>query len=283
MLRRQIPLILMMAFIVPLGSCGETNEEGPTLVVDPDREVPDSPAAPLCLWNHAYQENYEADSVDSILANARDCYVLIDPFDDADARDAIAEMQAAGNTVGCYISVGTCEEWRADFEDIRGFCTDREWDQWEGEFFVTDVDGIRPFILARIDKLASWGCDMVEFDNMDWAGEDETYNIGVTTEESVAYYQTLCDAVHDEGMLCMAKSTREGAETFDGGTFESSRHELDWWEHSHLQSFIDEGRLGIIFHYDESECDDVTLWYRQRYGRGVSVLCEDPSLRGYRH
>ena len=262
--------------------CG-TDERGPTVDVDPDAPVPQSPAEPLCLWNHAYQENSDADTIDAILAGARDCYVLLDPFDDPAARDAIGGLKDTGNTVGCYISVGTCEAWRDDFEEIRGYCSDREWAQWEGEFFVQDTAGIAPFMRARIEQLGAWGCDMVEFDNMDWAWETETYGFEVTLEESVAYYQGLCDHVHEQGMGCMAKSTREGAEDFDGGTFESFPDDLDWWEHADMQSFVDAGLPAVIFHYDEPDCDDVTLWYRQRYGSGVSVLCEDPSVGGYGH
>ncbi len=73
------------------------------------------------------------------------------------------------------------------------------------------------------------------------------------------------------------------AQAFDGGTFESYPSELDWWEHEHLQSFVDEGHLAIVIHYVEGDCDDVALWCRQRYGSGVSFLCEDPSVNGYRH
>ncbi len=248
--------------------------------------VPASPAAPLCLWNHAYQENTDADSVADILAGAQGCYVLLDPFYEAAAADAIAPLHAAGNVIGCYISVGTCEDWRDDFDDMREFCTAKEWGEWEGEFFVSDPDGILPWMQARIDQLAAWGCDMVEFDNMDWASDEDQnhrFQLAVTPDQAIAYTATLCDAVHTAGMGCMAKNTMDGLQGFDGGTFESYPDELDWWEHDHLQGFVDEGLPGVIFHYDEPDCADVTLWYRQRYGSGVSVLCEDPDLGGYQH
>lgn len=251
--------------------------------VDPNVEVPDSPSDPVCVWNHAYQENGNPDAVDDILAGAQGCYVLLDPFDDPEAANAIGALKAADNTVGCYMSVGTCEAWRDDFGEIRGFCSEREWGEWEGEFFVEDVQGIAPLMRARINQFAAWGCDMVEFDNMDWAWEAESYDFDVTVDASIAYYQALCDHVHDQGMGCMAKNTRDGAEAFDGGTFESYPDDLDWWEHADLQSFLDEGRLAIVVHYDEPACDDVALWYRQRYGSGLSVLCEDPSVGGYGH
>ena len=58
----------------------------------------------------------------------------------------------------------------------------------------------------RIDQLAIWGCDWVEFDNMDWAFDDNTrknYNFQVTNEEAITYYNELCDYVHSKGMKCI--------------------------------------------------------------------------------
>ena len=275
---------LAAAGVFLLLACGKGRS--PTVDVDPNKPVPPSPAPPLCLWNQAYQENLSADTVDAIVAGAEGCYVLLDPFDEPAAAAAIPTLQAANNLVGCYISVGTCETWRSDYEDIRPYCTQKEWPEWPGEFFVSDVAGIVPWMQARIDRARDWGCDMIEFDNMDWAldpEQNQAFDVPVTPQDSIAYYRDLCDRVHQAGMKCMAKSTREGADIFDGGTFESAPDELDWWEHDHLQSFVDQGLPAVIFHYDEPDCDSVTLWYRQRYGAGLSVLCEAPAVGGYRH
>ncbi len=265
-------------------ACG--GQEGPTVAVDPSVAVPESPASPVCVWNHAYAETADADTIDEITTGAVDCYVLLDPFEEAAAHEAITALRDAGNTVGCYISVGTCEDWRDDFDAMRAHCTTREWSEWEGEFFVSSTDGITPFMQARIDQMAGWGCDFVEFDNMDWAEDTDQaarFDLDVTPDQADTYARALCDAVHAAGMRCMAKNYRPGADTFDGGTFESFPDDLDWWEHDHLQSFIDAGQLAIVFHYDERDCDDVALWYRQRYGRGVSFLCEDRGLGAYAH
>ena len=187
-MHRPCSTLLLIASLVG-SACGE-DERGPTVDVDPDAPVPQSPADPVCVWNHAYQENSSPDSVSEILAGASDCYVLLDPFDDPEAAEAIGALKSAGNIVGCYMSVGTCEDWRNDFDDVRGFCSEREWGEWEGEFFVEDVEGIAPFMRARIDQFASWGCDMVEFDNMDWASDPEhnaRYGLAVTPEGAITY------------------------------------------------------------------------------------------------
>jgi cysteinyl-tRNA synthetase len=270
---RDVTLVLSLCLLM---ACQGTEEAS----------APSGAGSPRCVWNQAYQENTSVDSLEEILAGAQDCYVLIDPFEDAAAAQAILAMHEAGNTVGCYISAGTCEDWRDDYEAMEDHCTSTEWPEWPGEFFVTDPVGMLESEKARVDQLAAWGCDMVELDNMDWASDpeqNETFGLEVTPQEAIAYYVDLCEYIHASGMLCMAKSTREGGEIFDGGTFESFSDNRDWWEHEHLQSFLDQGRLGVIFHYDETNCDEAEAWYRERYGDGLSFLCEDPSVGGYRH
>lgn len=249
----------------------------------------DTGVAGRCVWNLAYQENTEPDSLAAALdpANgAHGCYVLVDPFDDDAVAAAIPSLQAAGNVVGCYVSVGTCEDWRADFADLKPACTAEQWPQWPGEFFVRDTDAARPWMEARIQRLAAWGCDLMELDNMDWA-EDPAgaaqYGLSVTPPDAVAYYQGLCAFARARGVGCVAKSTAEGALDFDGMTVESSPDELDWWDHEAFRGFADAGKLAVIFHYGEADCAGAEAFYRARYGVGMSWLCEDPSAGGYVH
>jgi hypothetical protein len=226
-----------------------------------------------------------------MVANAQGCYVLIDPFGSVEARNAISQLKAQGNVVGCYISSGTCEDWRGDYAEMREFCVDTPWGEWAGEYFVDEPSAeLVALMQVRIAALAAWGCDLVEFDNMDWAFDDEKraeYGFGATPEEAGAYNQTLCDYARSQGMGCMAKNTNEGAEDFDAVTFESYNDATapgqDWWSPDELQGFLDAGKIGIIVHYDEPNCDNVYAEYRQRYGEGLSFICEDRSTEAYRH
>lgn len=244
-------------------------------------------AQPVCVYFEAYQENYEPDRVSDIVENARGCYVLIDPFGSREARDAIPALKEADNRVGCYMSVGTCEDWRDDYDAMRDHCVNEPWGDWEGEYFVDRPNAeLIGLMQARIDALAEWGCELVEFDNMDWAFDEDyrsEYGFTATPEEGIAYFQALCDHVHERGMQCMAKNTAEGAEDFDGGTFESYSDELDWWEHSHLERFLAAGQLGVIVHYDEADCPSVYSDYRLEYGDRLSFICEDSELEAYWH
>jgi hypothetical protein len=242
---------------------------------------------PLCVWNQAYQENYDPDSIGDILAEAENCYVLLDVFSSSEARDAVAPIKKKNNIVGCYMSVGTCEDWRDDYAEMKPYCVETGWNDWDGEYFVNETtEALKEIMFARIDKMAALGCDMVEFDNMDWALDDEyrtKFGFAVTGEESIWYYSTLCDHVHGKGMGCMAKSTAEGASNFDGGTFESYPEEMDWWEHDYLQEYLDAGKLGVVVHYAESDCSGILATYQKEYGDKVSFICEDNTEQGYLH
>jgi cysteinyl-tRNA synthetase, unknown class len=242
---------------------------------------------PACVWNEAYQENYAADTVAEILAGARGCYVLIDPFANRQARTAIPQMQQLGNVVGCYISVGTCEEWRDDFAAMKPYCVSKQWGEWPGEYFVDRTEpGLIALMQARIDAMAAWGCDFVELDNMDFALDDANrsqYAITATAAQGAAYDQALCDYMHGKGMGCMGKSSTWGTNRFDGLTVESSRDDMDWWTATELSGVLAAGKPGIVVHYDESDCAGVRAQYQSKYGGGLSFICEERALGKYRH
>lgn len=248
------------------------------------REKPTSDG--VCVWNQAYQEHFQPDSLSSILDNAQGCYVLVDPAAPK-VRDAIPAIHAKGNTVGCYMSVGTCEDWRADYAAMAPYCVAEAWGAWAGEYFVDAVDtGVLAVMEARLDAFAAAGCDWVEFDNMDWAYDAQNrqaYGFSVTEEEAIAYTGALCAQARARGMDCMAKNTARGAEAFAGGTFESFSTEPDWWEHGDLQGYLDAGGLGIVVHYGAWDCDEVFGRYIDMYSANLSFICEDRNHHGYRH
>ena len=121
-----VRVILVMVMI--LASCSDeepTKERG---------------ALQRCVWNQAYQENYEADTIEKIESEAEACYVLVDPFLMANPATSIAKIKERSNIVGCYISVGTCEMERDDFATMKSSCSEKPWPQWPDEYFVTSID-----------------------------------------------------------------------------------------------------------------------------------------------
>lgn len=268
--------ILLVAIISILISCNQSDnsEEAPTL----NSAIP--------IYNQAYNENFEPDKIEDILVNAKNGYVLLDPFAD-NVPASIAAIKANGNEVGAYISIGTGENYRDDFTKMTPFLVTTSWGEWPDEYFVNSTTtGILDIMKARIDQIASWGYDWVEFDNMDWCYDDElraTYGFQVTEEEGIAYYQELCDYVHLKGMKCMAKNLVEHASNFDGVLYESYNNDKNWWNQSGAQSFLDSGKLVIINHYNETNCGQVYSEYKGIYNSDLSFICEDADLQKYVH
>jgi len=239
------------------------------------------------LWNQAYQENWKADSVEDILSDAENSYVLLDPFDDPEAREAIPAIKARGNIVGVYISVGTGEDWRDDFNALESFLVEKHWGEWPGEYFIDRInDEVLTVMRLRIDNAAAWGADIIEFDNMDWAFDDAArrkYGFHVSIEESLEYINQLKDYASTLGLFCMAKNMTQGAESFAGVTYESGPSFRAWWEKEDLKAFLEEGKLCVVFHYRERQPDKVLAEYRERYGDKLLVLVETRKDRGYHH
>ncbi|CAA0203895.1 Peptidase M28 / glycoside hydrolase, family GH114 [Tenacibaculum maritimum] len=238
------------------------------------------------VYNQAYQENYQRDGIIDIINKARNSYVLVDPFQ-KNVAASVAAIKARGNEVGAYINIGAGETYRDDFNAMKPFLVKKVWSEWDGEYFVnTTTTGIVDLMKARIDKVAAWGCDWVEFDNMDWFYDDEsraTYGFKVTKEEGVAYYQELCDYVHEKGMKCMAKNTVENASNFDGVLYESYKKNMNWWDEAGTQRFLDAGKVVIINHYNEKKCENAYLKYKSIYKGNISFICEDAKLEKYVH
>lgn len=248
----------------------------------------DQAGAGLTVWNHAYQENYEADGLGAILSGAENDYVLLDPLKEDIAKFPsvlVHGLHSMGNQVGAYISVGTGEDWRADFAELRPYLVKRQWGEWAGEYFVSiPNDAVLDVMKKRIDKIAGWGFDWVEFDNMDWAFDDANrtqYGIKTSIAQGISYFRSLCAYVHSKEMKCMAKNTVDGAGMFDGVTYESYVDEANWWDLDGAKQFLTSGKPVIIIHYDEPNCTQRYNDYRDIYGAGISFLCEDPKLKGY--
>ncbi len=263
-------LFILLLFV----GCGGAGEQVPS----------EHKAMPV--YNQAYQENFRADSIAEILQNAKNAYVLVDPFQSG-VTEHITAIQSHGNEVSGYISAGTGEKWRGDFTQLQPYLTEKAWSEWPDEYFVSETDtGILSVMKKRIDKMAAWGLDWVELDNMDWLDEESrvTYGLKATVPEAKSYINALCDYIHSKGMQCMAKNSVEGFERFDGVLYESYSDDKNWWDHSGMRAFLDAGKPVIINHYNETDCDGVYAYYKTFYHNDtISFICEDQTIRQYRH
>jgi len=89
----------------------------------------------------------------------------IDMFDSA--TTLIAELQAAGRAVTCYIDTAY-EPGRPDSSDFTAAVLGNDIDGWPGQFWV-DIRStvVRNIMANRIALAASKGCDAVEMDDVD--------------------------------------------------------------------------------------------------------------------
>ncbi|HHE06104.1 MAG TPA: hypothetical protein ENK90_03190, partial [Epsilonproteobacteria bacterium] len=158
--------IIYLAGLVILTGCGSSNSS------DNSSGNTHALSQPFTVYNQAYQENFQADSIDEIETNAHDAYVLLDTFGD-NVVEYIHAIKQNNNQIGGYISAGTGENYRDDFAALEPYLTPTSWTEWPDEFFVSETTtGILPIMKKRIDKMAISGVDWVEFDNMDWLDED---------------------------------------------------------------------------------------------------------------
>lgn len=242
------------------------------------------------IYNHAYNENFDSDKISDILDEARGAYVLLDTFDDRDLSAEIIKLKENNNQIGGYISAGTAEDWREDFNDLEPFISTKVWDDWAGEYYIKETDtGVLDIMQKRIDKMAKWGVEWVEYDNMDWVYEEnrKEYDLTVTIKESREYINSLCAYTQSKGMKCMAKNTVKGFEHFEGVLYESSKSNKNWWNTKGTKNFLEAKKLVIINHYNENnqaDCDKAYSEYKSYYqSDSLSFICEDRGLQAYRH
>ena len=118
---------------------------------------------------------------------------------DIDAPEQIAALKARGVSVLCYVSVGTAEDWRADYSAFPEAVKGQEWSDWPGEYFldIRRQDILLPLMEARFRACAAAGADAVDPDNQDqqWAGA-----FPVSEADTVAYMQALAGIAHGMGL-----------------------------------------------------------------------------------
>jgi len=273
--------LIGMILFCSLYGCGSTTKSDK----NENDEINSSKNSAKTVYNQAYQENFDADSMEYIVKNAKGSYVLVDVFLE-NVIENIEKIKENNNEVAGYISAGTAENYRDDFNDLEPFIVSKAWSEWSNEFFINDTNSALKIMKKRIDKMAKLGLDWVEFDNMDWVDDEnrEKYNLSVTDDEGMEYIQALCTYTHEKNMKCMAKNTVDGFENFDGVLYESYDNEKNWWDNEGTKLFLKEEKLVIINHYNEKNCDEVFQEYKEFYKtQSLSFICEDMNLKRYRH
>lgn len=252
-----------------------------------------------CFYNTAYEENNFLDRQDYTLSTAQNCYILIDT-DNFDSNDAVVNYTTAlklkNNTIGCYMSVGTVENWRSDYKQfIKGRdYQSKGWPEWPGEYMIKASPNGRItnntllLMKKRIKRFSKLGCGYIEFDNMDIDENNDMTNIKGSVMR--AYNLELCNYAHSNGLKCMAKNTGPSNvddDVFDGLSVESYPKELNWWGLNHALNFTSRHKPFMISHYKEKTVDDcLGIWghYRTVYNNSIfGFICSQYETKHYIH
>lgn len=249
-----------------------------------------------CFYNTAYEDNNFLDKQDYTLRTANNCYVLIDAnnFDSlSSVVDYTNALKTKNNTIGCYMSVGTIENWRSDFNDfvVGVDYQSRQWPEWPGEYMIKAnanghvTDNTIALMKKRIDTLATLGCEYIEMDNMDINENNKLTNIKGAAMR--AYNTKLCKYMHSCELKCMAKNTGPSDpdyELFDGLSVESNPKNKNWWGTKHALKF--KNKPFMISHYKEKTVDDcMNVWakYRSIYKNMFGFICSQYETKHYIH
>jgi hypothetical protein len=193
----------------------------------------------------------------------------IDLFDTP--QESIDKLHREGKKVICYFSAGTYEDWRDDADEFPKEALGDPLDHYPSERWL-DIrhDGIKPIMLARLDKAKEKKCDGVEPDNIDGYTNDSGFKL--TYNDQIAYNTFLAQSAHEKGLSIGLKNDldqiKDLVSSFDFIVNESC-HKYD--ECDMLKPFISDNKPVFNAEYDDKYHDD-----EER-----SKLCQDAKEREF--
>lgn len=131
----------------------------------------------------------------------------IDP--DNHSASEIRSLTARGVKTICYVSVGTVENYRDDYNTFPASVIGKTYGDWPDEKFldIRQIDVLLPIMTARFQRCSDMGFDAVEPDNMDVYLNDSGFQI--TAAETITYLKLLADIAHGMNMEIGQKNVPE--------------------------------------------------------------------------
>lgn len=164
----------------------------------------------------------------------------------------VAELQAEGRRVVCYISVGSWEAWRPDADAFPESVLGNEYEGWPGERWldIRRIDVLGPIMEARLDECEAKGFDGIEPDNMDGYTNDTGFPL--TYEDQLAYNIWLADEAHARGLSIGMKNDGDQVADlvghFDWALTEDCYAE-GWCEE--MEAFVEAGKAVFAAEYSD--------------------------------
>lgn len=108
---------------------------------------------------------------------------------------AVAAVKTPGRTLACYVSVGTAEPWRADFDELPDAAIGNALSDYPQERWL-DVrsEAVRAVMGRRLDTAAALGCTSVELANL--AAHRADSGFPLTQADELDYAEWLIREAH---------------------------------------------------------------------------------------
>ncbi|MEO6600962.1 MAG: endo alpha-1,4 polygalactosaminidase [Polyangiaceae bacterium] len=111
----------------------------------------------------------------------------------------VRAVHVAGHSLTCYVSVGTAEPWRSDYDTLPAAAIGSALADYPQEHWLDVRDeGVRRTMTARIAIAARTGCDAVELSNLGAHTTDSGFPL--TQADDLDYARSLIEACHSRGL-----------------------------------------------------------------------------------
>ncbi len=131
----------------------------------------------------------------------------IDLFDNG--ASVVKTLHDQGRKVICYISVGSCEDWRPDVNQFPPELLGKDYEGWPGEKWldIRRIDLLALIMRHRLDLCKTKGFDAVEPDNIEIHNNDTGFPI--TYADQLTYARWLADEAHMRGLAIGLKNAAD--------------------------------------------------------------------------
>lgn len=128
----------------------------------------------------------------------------IDLFDTP--QTTIQQLQNQGKKVICYMSAGSSENWRPDFNRFPSSVKGRNLSGWAGEKWldIRRLDILMPIMSDRMALAKQKGCDAIDADNVD--GYSNRTGFKLTYNDQLNYNRALANEAHRLGLAIGLKN-----------------------------------------------------------------------------
>ena len=256
----------LLALLVAASSCDGTRG---TLVTLNEAVVPDAGSAgatgdagnsaQLPTFDWQIQLSGELDTSFDVPWYEADLFAL-------DAA-AVTAIKPPGRTLTCYVSVGTAEPWRADFDQLPVVAIGNELSDYPQERWL-DVrnETVRAVMGRRLDSAAELGCTGIELANL--AAHRADSGFALSQADELDYAQWLISAAHDRALSAGISASDDLAPLLvsdaDWGLTEEC---LAYDSCAVWQAFVDRGKPVLMIEYGSAS--------------NAPALCPEAAQRGF--